>query len=101
MNGLKKQTAGLLRASNRQRVMLIETDIETARTFLQLAGTQLSMGNIERVTRLVFIARIAHDTMGRFLSRVADPEDRKRLHEELHGLDEEIRDVERRTPRMA
>ena len=96
MNALKKKTAGLRRESNRQRVSLIETDIETARTFLQLADTELGMGNIERVTRLVLKARTAHEAMGTFLTQVADPKDRKRLGEELDGVDEAILDMERR-----
>ena len=97
MHELRTKTADLLRGSQRQRVILIETDIDTARTFLQLADTELRMGNMERVTRLVFAARTAHEAMSNFLSRVTDSEDRKRLGEELSGLDEAIRDVERRS----
>src|SRR5258708_25172085 len=94
MNELKKKNADLRRASNRQRIIFIETDIETAMTFLKLADTELGMGNMERVTRLVGSARTAYETTGRFLVRVQDPEDHQRLCEKLCRLEEAIRDVE-------
>src|SRR5260370_4234918 len=96
MNELQKKTDDLRRASNRQLVILIEPDIETALTFLQLADTELGRGDMERVTRLVGSARTAYETTGKFLARVLDPEDRQRLHEKLCRLEEAIRDMEHR-----
>jgi hypothetical protein len=93
---IQKRNAELLRASNRQRVAFIETDIETAMTFLQLADTELLMGNVERVTTLVGSARTAYEATGRFLARVPDPEERERLREQRCRLEEAIRDVEQR-----
>src|SRR5258708_2059488 len=74
MNELEKKTGELRRASNRQRISVIETDIDTGMTFLQLADTELGMGNMERVHRLIGLARKAHEATGKFLTRVPDPE---------------------------
>ncbi len=95
-NALQKRDASLRRASDRQRFIFIETDIETAITFLQMADTEFGMGNMERVTRLIGSARTAHETTGKFLARVTDPEDRRRLCEKLGRLEAAIRDVEHR-----
>ena len=96
MNALQKRNAELRRGSTRQLVNFIETDIETAMTFLQLADTELGMENMERVTRLVVSARTAYETTGKFLARVPDPKDNQRLREKLLRLEEAIRDVEHR-----
>ena len=96
MNELEKKTGELRRASNRQRISVIETDIDTGMTFLQLADTELGMGNMERVHRLIGLARKAHEATGKFLARVPDPEDFERLREKRHGLEGAIRDLERR-----
>src|SRR5260370_12778549 len=66
-NTRQKRNADLRLASNRQRVIFIETDIETAMTFLQLADTELGMDNMERVTRLVGSARPAYAATCKFL----------------------------------
>jgi len=96
INELERKTAELRRASNLQRVSVIETDVETGMTFLRLADTELGMGNMERVNRLVGLARKAHEATGKFLAGVQDPEDFERLREKRQGLEEAIRDTERR-----
>src|SRR5258708_18242785 len=94
MNELEKKTGELRRASNRQRISVIETDIDTGMTFLQLADTELGMGNMERVHRLVGLARRAHEATGKFLAGVQDPDDFERLREKRQRLEEAIRDRE-------
>lgn len=89
----------LNRDSSRQRVNLIETDIDTAMTLLRFAVTELSLGHSSRVAQLVAKARAAHKTVGSFLGDVADENERQHLHERHQALGDTLRDVERRTRR--
>lgn len=86
-------------AMDRGRINLIETDIETGMTFLRIATTELSLGNLQRATALVAKARYAHTQMAKLLADVTEQDEQQRLREKHQALDAEIREVERRKRR--
>ena len=95
----KARAATLRKELDRERINLIAVDIETGMTFLRIATTELSLGNLERTTALVEKARNAYTAMAKFLVDVAEPEEQERLREKHQALDAAIREVERRKRR--
>jgi hypothetical protein len=85
--------------TDRQRIALIETDIDVAATFLRLALTELDIRNLTRVDQLLAMARIAYAATAKFLTDVADPDEWQRLHNDHQALADAIREVERRRRR--
>jgi hypothetical protein len=83
----------------RQRVALIETDIDLAIAFLRLALTELDMRNLARVDHLLDKARIAYAATAKLLADFTDYEEWQRLHDEHQALADAIREVERRMRR--
>ena len=84
----------LRQQTEQQRRNFIATDIDTAMTFLQLARTELEIGDKEHASKLLVTARHAHDTIGRFIESVADPEEKQRLSERFQLLGDAIREAE-------
>jgi len=89
-----EQAQHLRRESARQRIAFIETDIDTAMTFLQLALTELNMRHLARVDELLGKARIAYAATARFLADVEDPVERRRLHDRHQALADAIWEVQ-------
>src|ERR1051326_5748926 len=84
----------------RQRIALIENDIDLAIKFLRLALTELDMRKAARVAELLAKARIAYDGTAKLLADVADPEDWQRLHDDHEARADATREVERRQRRQ-
>ena len=89
-----KQAEHLRRESARQRIALIETDVNTAMTFLRLALTELDMRHLARVDELLAKARIAHAATARLLADVEDHVELLRLHDKHQALADAIWEVE-------
>lgn len=85
----------LHREAAEQRIVMIDADIELAMTFLQLALTELDMGENESAGQLLEKARVARDTMTKFLPQVADVEQHQRLQSKHQALTDAIVEVER------
>jgi hypothetical protein len=89
------RSATLRMDMDRQRINLIDTDIETGMTFLRIARTELDLGNLERTTALIAKARYAHGAMAKLLTDVSDADQQQRLREKHQALDAAIREAER------
>lgn len=85
---------------NRERINLIETDIESAMTFLRIAMTELELANLDRASSLLSKAKDARSSVAKFLGDVVDPDEQQRLREKHRALDEAIGNVERRKRRF-
>ena len=90
----------LRRETVRQRIALIDTDIDVGMTFLRIAATELSMGNSARADDLLAKARMAYTTTAKFLPGVADVEEWQHLHDKHQALADAIRGAERRQRRQ-
>lgn len=98
-DSIKARSATLRRDMDRERINLIEADIETGMTFLRIAITELSLGNLERTTALVAKARQAYAAMAKFLADVPELEEQQRLREKHQALEAAILEIERRKRR--
>ena len=90
----------LRRETARQRIALIENDIDLAIAFLRIALTELDIRNHERVGQLLDKARIAYLSTAKLLAEMADTDDWQRLHDNHEALADAIREVERRQLRQ-
>lgn len=95
-----ERTERLRRETARQRIALIEADINVAIAFLRIALTELDMRNAARVDHLLAKARIAYASTAKLLADVVDPEEWQRLHDDHQALADAIREVERRQHRQ-
>jgi len=84
----------LRRQTDQLRRNFIDTDIDTAMTFVQLARTEVKVGDQQHASNLLFAARHAHETIARFLDSVTDPEEKQRLTERFQVLGHAIDGVE-------
>jgi hypothetical protein len=81
-----------LAARARQRIALIETDIDVA--ILRLALTELNMSHPSRVDELLGKARIAYAATAKFLAEVENPVEWLPLHDKQQALGDAIWEVE-------
>lgn len=82
--------------SRRERVSLIEADVEAAMTFLRIATTEMGLGNMARAASLVDKARQAYGAVTKLLAEMPEAEDQQRLREKQQALDAELREAARR-----
>ena len=94
-----ERSVRLRRELTRQRIALIETDIDVGITLLRLALTELDMRNLARVDQLIAKARIAYAATAKLLADVMELEEWQRLHDEHQALADALREVERRKRR--
>ena len=84
----------------RQRLAMVEADLDTAMALLRLAQTDLNLGQPSRLGEMLTKARAAQQDAEKFLTEVKDPETRQRLHYKQQAVVENIGDVERRRVRQ-
>jgi hypothetical protein len=94
------KTFAALRADlDRERINLIDADLDTGMTFLRIADTELGLGNLERTQTLIAKARTAYDAIGKLLIPVTESEEQSRLRDRHQALDAAIQEMERRKRR--
>jgi hypothetical protein len=79
--------------AERLRLDFIRTELESCRTFAILAATELQIGDREAAEHCARESKKAYDTAIRFLSKVTDAEERRRIEEALRVLRETLYDV--------
>lgn len=80
----------------RQRIEIIDTALDLAITFVQIAENALDEPDSEHLHALLEKARHEHTVTAGFLARVADEKEKQRLNRKRDLLGNNIADVERR-----
>ena len=93
-DGTQERSSGLTSQLDQRRIDFLKADLKTCFTFVNLAATELEIGDLEAVRRVIAKAERGHETINRFLT---DPKHASRISaNQMAEFKAELRRLRRR-----